>query len=549
MKKRMVLLAMLICMAFISINLVFAENVQPTQQYNKIFLNPFYTPSMTINTNYTFNVTINPPDGVSSVKSAIVTFDVWMTPTVTFQLWVNNKTCNNPTYIISTTFASAGRGVATFDCSNVITSVGTYIVTFKPTQANVGAGTSWLDLTYMNNPKGGLSLSGTEYSPNDPATIFTQLKDAQGNPITNGSCYLDVWYPSNISLVHPYTIQDAPMLQALGDDGIYYYDMVAPSTLGVYMLSAKCSYSFNWVWIYPEIENIFYPIEQINSGNWQGTSQVLNSRSDMSYERCDGSGVNPCSMNYTFNITTYGSISNITNINAYFSGEDDTAGRILIMAYWNGTGFSNLPNTLTWAGTSTTVPTGYDEFLTNSIPLNAIINGTVKLRLSTAGSVRVFYNWLSLALLTSSGTIQDVKGSSEMHITNKANVTVTATVNNTDIALEVWNSPNRTLTENISNIVIDAINQSSFTPEELADAFWNYNGTINSNILSQLAFAVWNYTSTVSNNILSSIWSYPDRNLTYYPEANQSEAINYTKVGDEVWDVHEGRYVHGEINN
>jgi hypothetical protein len=519
------------------IGIVFAEGNQPTQQTNKLFLNPFYRSSMTSGTNYTYNITINPPDKISSVSSAIISFDVYMTPTVTFTLWVNDKPCNNPTFVISTTYSSSGQSRITFDCSNVITKEGFYTVTLKPTQANTGTISGWLDLTYMNNPMGELELAGTEYSPGDPATMFVQLKDNNGNAISNGSCYLDVWYPLNASLVHPYSIQDAPMLKAVGDDGIYYYDMVAPSTLGVYMLSAKCSYSFNWMWYYPEDETIFYPTEQINTGNFQGggNPQVLNSRQDVLYERCDGTLANPCSANYTFNLSVYGSIGNISNINIYFSGQTDSISRTLTMSYWNGTAFIDLTNTLSWSGTGGAVPTSYDQFLTNSIPTTAIKNNTIKVRLiTTGGTTRVFNNWLSLALLSSSGTIQDVKGSSEMHITNIPNATTN----------QVWNYSSRTLTSiDLSNVTINAtvnINSSA-----IAESVWNYNGTIGVNLLSQIVNAVWNFSGTISTNILSLIssanWNNANRNLTY-----TEDNTNYSKISEDTWN-YSARYTHGEL--
>ena len=261
---------------------------EQSQQYNKLYLNPFYRSSMTNGQNYSYDVNINPPDKVSSVASAIVSFDIYINPTVTFNLWVNNKPCKNPSYTVSTTYAGAGQARVTFDCSNVMTSSGTYLLILQPTQANTGTVNGWIDLTYVNNPQGSLLISGTEYSPGESATIFLQLKDTQGLARNDGTCYLDIWYPANISSVHPYTIQDAPMLKALGDDGMYYYDLIAPSTLGVYMLSAKCSYSFNWLHFYPPTETVYYPVEEINSGTWQGSPIVLNSKEDSLYERCDG---------------------------------------------------------------------------------------------------------------------------------------------------------------------------------------------------------------------------------------------------------------------
>jgi hypothetical protein len=453
----------------------------------KVSLNPFYTLSLTAEAKSPFTIVLEPPDKISKVTSVIVTFEVYSSSDVTYDLLVNGKPCNNNKFAISKDYTGTIQSKLNFDCTNIINKEGKYTLELKGSK-DAGAITGWVDVTYINNPPGELSMHGTEYSPNDQATMFVQLKDSYGNPISNGSCYLDVWYPLNSSNIHPYTIQDAPMLKALGDDGIYYYDMTAPSTLGVYMLSAKCSYAFNFIDIYPPEETVYYPTEQIISGTWQGggNPQVLNSRSDGLYERCDGSIALPCSANYTFNLSTYGTISNITNISVYFSGQTDTASRILTMQYWNGTTFINLNNTLTFSGTSSTIPTAYDEFLTNSIPLSAIYNGnTIKLKLTTAGSVRVFHNWLSLSLLSSSGTIQDVKGSGEMHITNIPNATTN----------QVWNYSNRTLTSLDVNATV------SVNSTEIAQNVWDYNGTISDNILTQIATKIWNWVARYTHGV------------------------------------------------
>ena len=67
-----------------------------TQHFNKIFLDPFYRQAMDGNVDYTYTVQVNPPDRVSEVKSAIITFQMWLNPTIEFFLTVNGQTCNTP---------------------------------------------------------------------------------------------------------------------------------------------------------------------------------------------------------------------------------------------------------------------------------------------------------------------------------------------------------------------------------------------------------------------------------------------------------------------
>lgn len=497
-----------------------ATAVQPTMKTDKLFLTPFYRSGMTNGANHTSTLTFDPPDGANKITSAILTYDLWVTPTVNLTLWVNGQSCKNYNYVINTTYAAAGRAVATYDCSNIITKPGSYAVTMKPLGANTGPGTAWADLTYRNDPIGSVTVSGTEYEPGDPATIFLQLSDAQGVAINNASCYLDIWYPLSNG-THPYTLIDAPMLLAIGDDGVYYYDMVAPATLGVYMLSAKCAYAYNTVMIYPRTENILFPNSTRQTGTWQGTSLALNSPTDELYERCDGSIANPCVSNYTFNTSAYGVLPNITSINVYYSGQSDTAGRTLLLAWWNGTAWKNMTNNLSLSGTGGSVPTDYDELLTNNIPSTAIVNGgTVKIQLRVEGSDRIFHNWLTLGIISSTGTVQQVKGSSEMHITNH---TGSLNASLTLLPASIWNYTTRNLTyyEDVTNYTL------------IANTTWSY--------------AIRNLTffPTIDYLLLQTlIWNATDRNLTYYP--NAGNATNYTLIAEDVW-AYPSRYTHGEI--
>jgi hypothetical protein len=543
------LLLALLCLPIISA-------VEPTQQFNKIFLDPFYRASMSLNTNYNYTIIVNPPDKISSVKSAIVTFKAYIAPTVTFNLTVNGQSCNNPLYTVSTTYSTTGQGEITFDCSNRITKSGTYNLVLRPTQANTGAITGWLDITYMNNPTGTLDISGTEYSPGDPATSFVQLRDAGGNAVTNASCYMDIWWPLNASGVHPYTIQDAPMIKALGDDGVWYYDIIAPSILGVYMESVKCSYAKqdNWVYFDPDPG----PTRSATTGTWTGSVSDLDSKEDSLYERCVSTtgGTRTCEASYDFNLTIHnlGGV-NFTSLDLYYSGES-TQVATSVWAIWNWTSstWTNLPNNLVWiAGSSTTSPIGVNQYQSNTLPLSSqyVSNGVVRIRMTTTGasSFNLWNNWLNINVVTATGAIQELKGSSEMHVTNIANATL-AGINKTEIAGYVWNyTPDRYLTYErdttnytlVQNYVWNATNRS-LTYYNMTDTT-NYTkidasiAAINqslSSLVTGVPANVWNYTTRNLTYYLAvdyaAIWNYTNRNLTYYPDMT-----NYTQVANSVW--------------
>jgi hypothetical protein len=684
------LLMFVLVILFVSIGFVSAEQTLKTIQANLLF-----TPSANTNQNYSTIFPLSAPDNIAKIYSFQVNLQGDFPASTSIQVFTNkgdgNITCYPNKW--STPNVVANNYNAHFECSanfiNTNFTSGNVLLGFNVNKTSTNIQPSLL-INYYNNPFGTMTLSGTEYSPDDPATMFVQLKDSQGLPVMNGSCNLDIWYPLNATGQHPYTVQDAPMLKALGDDGIYYYDMTAPSILGVYMLSAKCSYAYNWIWFYPPTESIYKPIMSAPVfGTWTGNTLSLNGY-DMNFYQCDVASLgNGCVANFTYNLSSYGNFYNVTNINIYYAGQIKGSASndwTLTLSYWNGTSFVNLPNTLVLKHQAN-APDGVNQLLTNSVSTSAIINNTIIIQYSLKGGTgtgtSVYNDWLSIALLSSSGTVQDVRGSSEMHITNKANVTVTATVNNTDIANSIWSATNRTLTyypsqidmtnytliaqtiwnyairnltyerdmTNYSSIVIgvwnyttrnltfypaqtdiinyslitsnvvdgvwnatnrnltyyptafdmtnytqivndvwsatnrtltytvDVINYNSiivgvwnyttrnltFYPVDtdtinytlISQSVWDYNGTVNPNLISQFVSSIWAFTSTISANILgqvsTSIWNNVDRNLTYYPAVNasfnQTDMTNYTKIGDEVWDAHEGRYVHGIVNS
>jgi len=435
---------------------------------------------------------------------------------------VNNKPCNNPTYVVSTTYAGAGQSRVTFDCSNVINKAGSYDVIIQPTQANTGTISGWLDLTYMNDPAGDMDIFGTEYSPNDPATIFLQLKDADGNPIQNGLCYLDMWYPLTVNNTHPYTIQDAPMMKAEGDDGLYYYDLTAPSTLGVYMLSSKCSYSLLGGFVYgmTGVET-HKPNRTVIQGTYVGDTIFLNDFEDWIYTDCasTGGGVKNCEAQYDFDTKIHwDNMTNFTNINLYYMGEASVKATTSFYFWnWTNSSWKILPNNLTYSGLASSVPIGIGDFASNEIPssrINDIRNSTTGIirikTLSTFGnSFSTFDNWLNIELKSAEGQLQDLKGSGEMHITNIPNATI----------FQVWNYTNRSLTDNGNQLI--------------AQKVWNYSGTINPTLLSQIAGSIWNWSGSIASNILnlfsSDVWNFASRNLTYTPDQNiTTQIVNVT---------------------
>jgi hypothetical protein len=427
-----------------------------SQQSNKLFLTPFYRASMSQNTNYTYSITINPPDKVSNVLSAIVNLQVYITPTVTFNIWANGQPCNTASYTVSTTYASSGQGMITFDCSNILNNAGSYTVTIRPSSANTGASTAWIDITYINNQsdyvgvvgnvetvstvdnvtnvnkvasvgkidKGNMDVFGTEYYEGDDATIFLLLKDSDGIQVSNAVCTLDIYYPNIANQTHPEWINNGLMMYK--EEGLYYYDFTVPLTSGLYMVNAECTYISE--------DNYYYtlsygsgPTRNITTGTYTGDSFVLNDYQEWLYVQCDsgtvGGGAKACDVWNEWNITT-AHLGNVTQLFVQFLGENSIAATMTQYWWnWSNSAWVTLPNTITFKSTASGgVPSGIDEYLSNRIPLAAIGTGAnfglVRIRSNTvAGTVfKQYNNWLTLRTSQYTTTIEDLKGSGEVHV-------------------------------------------------------------------------------------------------------------------------------------
>jgi hypothetical protein len=208
---------------------------EPTQQFNKLYMTPFYRESMTHDVTYNYSINVNPPDKISSVLNAIVSFNAQINgQSQLFILLVNNQSCNTVNYTVATAFSTTGNIQFFFDCSNVITASGNYSITLKST-VNTGAITGWIDLTYMNAPMGTMNVFGTEYVSGESSTIFLQFKNSNNFPINNKDCYFSLY---NSTVGHNLIYNNTRM--SFLSNGLYYYDLAAPSLEGVYMISAHC---------------------------------------------------------------------------------------------------------------------------------------------------------------------------------------------------------------------------------------------------------------------------------------------------------------------
>lgn len=598
--KFLILFMLVISIISIYSTSVFA--IQPTQQYNKIYLQPFYRESLTLNTNYTYNVTVNPPDGLSKVNSAILSFNAQINgQTQNFSLLVNGKSCNNPSFYIATAFSTTGNTQFYFDCSNIINQSGTYIITLR-SSVNTGVINSWLDLTYMNNPLGDVLLHGTEYIPNEQGKMFLQFLDSSKQPISTSACLINIWYPNNTKLVN-----NSAMTYL--DEGIFFYNVIIPSSIGVYPASAKCYYPAQFA-NYTMLNQVY---DNFESGNFTGGSGWDNSTLNNSINGWDyysaqiftnaTAGTGGC---YEGNYCS--AISGATVSTQYLERGFITPSnveRMIITFYLKSTmGNNDIMEYDIFDGTWHTIDKYYGTNFTAGVWYKKQYNLTVSEgyyfdstailqgffgNSFTASNKYLYVDNFTISYVLYNTTISNVSayqilmGSGEMHVSNLYNSLNTTTGN---IAQEVWNYTNRNLTyyqnftipqQDLTNYTRIQDNQYNYTNRfdfidttlvnlnntminqftQLLNNITQYYNNIINYIIS-IPYNVWNYTNrsltyyqnfTIQQDLTNytlineGVWTYINRNLTYYP---QYDTVNYTRIDEGVWN-YTGRYTHGVV--
>ena len=464
---------------------------------------------------YDYLLTINTPDGIDTVKDAIITMDLWLNPTVTFTLLVNGSSCNNPEYEVHTTYASAGEGTLFFDCSNIITSEGTYNVSIIPSK-DTGASTFWVDLTYTNHPSGIIEVHGTEYYPGFNATTFLQLVDSENNFVNNGSCVMTIFYPSQLN--NSKLFDDVPM--TFVDRGIYELNFVAPDAIGVYKLSAFC--------IYENQEDVF---ELPNGTAFDGGLFDGSTGDPAEVEFSDCVFMKTESSTFQEFDFVGGGIGNlntsvIDEIVLVWIGQNDKTINLQIFNFTSSTFVTLGASTSFSTGTSGNCQQSHGVSRLTENDFDDYIGGAstneIHVRVLGDSSGKLLTDNIEIRIRTEGTAVNDIRGGGEVVIVP-----------------QVWEdaySTNRTITGSSSPLNVTT-NTSA-----IVEAVWNYSGTISTNILNQFAAAIWNFTSRVLTEFnyplqATYVWNNSDRNLTF---------VNVTDISQDVWNF-SGRYTHGII--
>jgi hypothetical protein len=457
------------------------SHADSTQQYNKIFLQPFYRETLSSSTNYTYTLNINPPDNIQNVLNAIITIHAQINgQSQNMTLRINNQSCNNPSYYIATAFSTTGENNFFFDCSNRIQKSGTYNITIN-SAVNTGVISAWLDLTYMNNPNGQVKyVGGTDYYMGEMATVFLQLQDASGAAVNNASCNFDIYNTSNPLVTPIYNKQ--PMVFR-GADGIYYYQFPTIGLpTGVYPLDAECTYIYDNYYFYTGISPTINVTT--NSGTLLGGSPfALNSGNDADYMQ----------WNSVPNVTLRWDnvVSNITQLDFIFTMATSGSRTFSFYARNKTSGAFNFIGSVVASGNGVNQP----DLFTSRISLD-YLNSTNQVSIQVVqtaggGSTNVYFDWATLKAYKNSTYITEVKGSSEVHI---------YPLNISDMPQLVWNYTTRTLTD--YNMTGLSANQSNIIANQVVmnNTLNQVNGTAN-NIYSYLTTMIYPLLTSMNSTI------------------------------------------------
>lgn len=389
-----------------------------TQIYSKIYLNPFYRDSTTSGAASSYSLLVNPPDKVTEVYNAMVSFQMYMNPAVTFTLLVNGQACNNPTYTISTTYSGASQAVISFDCSNRIKQAGLYNVTLTANK-NTGAITGWLDLVYSNKPTADMTIHGTEYVGGQTAKVWLQLLNASNQALTQATCYVDIYTPNNALYLSKATMNK-------GSDGIYFYNLPVPLLEGVYPVIATCYYvatqtlntAVNITMVSGSLDSGSISNTLVEDGSYMTTSETPTPSSPRRYTADVSFNNTMC--NISSSLLTGITVSLTARWNSNVVNDN-----ILISIYnYTSQTWLPLPNVL--AGVGTGPKTAVNSLSFSNITTAGLYNATskeTKLRfndtsLADTATTGLDYDFVGIYCdQLGSPQWQQVKGSSEIHVT------------------------------------------------------------------------------------------------------------------------------------
>jgi hypothetical protein len=421
-----------------------------------------------------------------------------------------------------------------------------------------------------------LEFSGTEYNAGDNGTVFLQLLNNSGFPVNNGYCYLTIYYPNKTIMLN-----NTFMTYQLNSDGIYYYDLIIPQQLGVYILSAKCDYYINLTYNTPSADTFisnssnntnYGNLTYMTTGKGSGTAYYSYTQFDTTNISSDGLVdaelylYTSLGLVNTPNVTIQHvtSVWNETNVTWNTKPTNNNIiydGRVISSSGWYRWNITNLM--MNWLNGNIT---NYGMLLNIS---QASWQGSGSLNSTNFQTRESSYKPYLILEYRSVSYINEIRGSGEIHVinfncSNMINYTdsiisindtiknVNSTQNNNFINLNSNMLGNFSNTNNLINLLSGYIN-SNFTNTNnlinsldvnMANNFTYLNSVINSmnNDINGNITNLYNIIYSLNGSMLnaSDVWNYPNRtidNVTFVTNvANVTNVQNVTSLSDNVYD-------------
>jgi hypothetical protein len=402
---------------------------------------------------YDNTIKFNPPDGISEIVSMVVTLKGDFDPNTQLSLILNNRLCTPdlwkiPASAISPTEKAINYGI-TFDCTKNIKDfkggeipvniksggrsenlIATYKLTYYNAPKPMEVDLSEKSQTFFNT----IQLFGTEYTTGDNATVFLQLLDNYKQPINNALCYIDIYFPNKTIFK-----DNNFMMYLLGSDGLYFYDVLIPQQIGVYMLSAKCDFYHNITYS-PPLQDSYVasgsPTSNYGNLTYMVAGRVLSSSQFYSFVKFNLTGITNVknAILFLYDTSSFTAIINIKRV----------------LSTWNETGinWNNKPSVGSQIY-STKSNAGFGWFNWNVTKLvkgwinGSFANNGLQLNYTNATGTWFFSSFYTkeyglgyeprlIITYNNSQSINEIRGSGELHVSPPitANVDLTKVYNN-----------------------------------------------------------------------------------------------------------------------
>jgi hypothetical protein len=252
-------------------------------------------------------------------------------------------------------------------------------------------------------------------------------------------------------------------------NGIYYFDVAIPNTLGVYIVDAYCYYS--------DVQYSFYPYKVSYDGSLyqesEGTPLEVRDDDCIMLKTTDG-----MYQEVLFNDSAIGNIniSTITEINIAWSGQNNKYGRL---------------NVYNWVNSSWDTKTVLGRYSVGGCELtkynlikltmnlsNYVSGNLVKARIYTTetGTGNIYSDRFSLIFHNNGSVVSSIRGGGELHVSNSSQqIFAEISAHNTSVFGKLYK-------------IQDEITSVNNTVKNESSALYNYFSAVNSSLFSEFGY-------------------------------------------------------------